>query len=288
MTSEPKKAATRRKAKRRTAQRTPERKAVTKPYEPTPEERAAVEAMLARKKELPVAPSVKVSQRAGGVLELGFEHKDLKTADALLMGAVTTALVKYDAMCAAIDHAYQVDEVKDIRDKALAFEAYARQAHNIEAERQACDIRIRAEKKGGQLLRAMRKTKGRPRTAAPSAFQKAINAAGLSKDQAKRWQQLAGVSEEDFEDALAGPDKPSRGKIIAESKTKPEKKSKRPPMDEDTLWLWGRLRDFENRGLLSRPFNEVLGFGTDAMRADIQRLVGPVSHWLKGNPSAKT
>ena len=106
---------------------------------------------------------------------------------------MTTALVKYDAMCRAIDHAYQVDEVKDIRDKALAFEAYARQAHNIEAERQACDIRIRAEKKGGQLLRAMQKTKGRPRTAAPSAFQKAINAAGLSKDQAKRWQQLAGV-----------------------------------------------------------------------------------------------
>jgi hypothetical protein len=62
---------------------------------------------------------------------------------------MTTALVKYDAMCRAIDHAYQVDEVKDIRDKALAFEAYARQAHNIEAERQACDIRIRAEKRGG-------------------------------------------------------------------------------------------------------------------------------------------
>ncbi len=39
---------------------------------------------------------------------------------------MTTALVKYDAMCRAIDHAYQVDEVKDIRDKALAFEAYAR------------------------------------------------------------------------------------------------------------------------------------------------------------------
>ncbi len=90
MTREPKKAATRREAKRRTAQRTPERKAVTKTYEPTPEERAAVEAMLARKKELPVAPRVKVSQRAGGVLELGFEHKDLKTADALLMGAVGT------------------------------------------------------------------------------------------------------------------------------------------------------------------------------------------------------
>ena len=64
--------------------------AVAKPYEQTPEERGAVAAMAAGIKELPVAPSVKVSQRAGGVLELGFEHKDLKTADALLMGAVGT------------------------------------------------------------------------------------------------------------------------------------------------------------------------------------------------------
>ncbi len=46
--------------------------------------------MAARKKELPVTPRVKVSQWAGGVLELGFEHKDQKPADALLLGAVGT------------------------------------------------------------------------------------------------------------------------------------------------------------------------------------------------------
>ena len=37
--------------KRRSAQKKPTEKAVTKPYEPTPEERAAVDAMLARKKD---------------------------------------------------------------------------------------------------------------------------------------------------------------------------------------------------------------------------------------------
>jgi hypothetical protein len=50
------------------------------------------------------------------------------------------ALAKYDAMCRAIDAAYEVDEVKDIRDKSIALEHYARQAKNIEAERQACEI----------------------------------------------------------------------------------------------------------------------------------------------------
>ena len=62
------------------------------------------------------------------------------------------ALVRYDTMCRAIALAYEVDEVKDIRDKHLAIEVYARQAQNTEAERQAREIRIRAERKAGELL----------------------------------------------------------------------------------------------------------------------------------------
>ena len=63
-----------------------------------------------------------------------------------------TALVRYDSMCRAIAAAYEVDEVvKDIRDKALrhAIETYARQAkEHAEAERQACEIKLRAERRG--------------------------------------------------------------------------------------------------------------------------------------------
>jgi len=39
--------------------------------------------------------------------------------------------------------------VKDIRDKAIAIQVYARQAQNVEMEREACDIRLRAERKLG-------------------------------------------------------------------------------------------------------------------------------------------
>ena len=34
-------------------------------------------------------------------------------------------LVRYDAMCAAIAEAHAIDEVKDLRDKAAALQAYA-------------------------------------------------------------------------------------------------------------------------------------------------------------------
>jgi hypothetical protein len=53
---------------------------------------------------------------------------------------------RYDEMCRAITAAYEIDEVKDIRDKARAYEIYYRQAQNREAERQASDIRLRAER----------------------------------------------------------------------------------------------------------------------------------------------
>jgi hypothetical protein len=39
---------------------------------------------------------------------------------------------------------YDLDEVKDIRDKMIALEQYVRQARNIEAGRHAAEIRLRA------------------------------------------------------------------------------------------------------------------------------------------------
>ena len=89
MARKPQKSANRRNAKRSRAQRKPKWKAVTKPYEVTPEERVAVKAMAARKKELPVAPRVKVSEK-GGVAQVLPDHPDLAVGAILLMAALGT------------------------------------------------------------------------------------------------------------------------------------------------------------------------------------------------------
>lgn len=184
-------------------------------------------------------------------------------------------LVRYDAMCHAIAECYEVDEVKDIRDRALAFETYAKQAKNIEAERRACEIRLRAERKAGEILKESEKNKGARGVGVSSRDTSAptLEEMGVSHDQSSKWQKLADVPEEDFEAALAGPDKPSTNSIIV---------PKQKPMDEDALWLWGRLRDFERRGVLDLDQTNLMAEMTDAMRSDCLRLAEPVTEWLKG------
>ena len=65
-------------------------------------------------------------------------------------------LVKYAAACRAIAEAASIDEAKDFRDKGEAMRAYARQAKNKQLEVQAAEIRIRAERRIGELMSAQR------------------------------------------------------------------------------------------------------------------------------------
>ena len=50
-----------------------------------------------------------------------------------------------------------MDEAKEIRNKAIALEQYAQQALNTEAGREACEVRLRAERRAGELLIDMKK-----------------------------------------------------------------------------------------------------------------------------------
>jgi hypothetical protein len=195
-----------------------------------------------------------------------------------------TELIRYDAMCSAIAAAYQVDEVKDIRDKALAIEIYARQARNTEAETRACEIRLRAERRCEQLLREREMAKaGRPpdnwshdatdfRGAAPLAD------LGISKTQSSRWQKLAAIPEEDFEATFANGAKPTTAGLIAAHEAP---KASAGPVDQNALWIWGRLLNFERLGLLADDPNDLFETMLEHMQETVLELAPVVIQWLE-------
>jgi N6-adenosine-specific RNA methylase IME4 len=117
-----------------------------------------------------------------------------------------TSLVKYDDACRAIAEAKLVDEAKDIRDKAIAMAAYARQAKNTELEADCVEIRMRAERKVGELIKAQRETVGLNRGAAvPTRVDEkpTLADAGIDKNLAHRARTLAAASDTRFEQAVA-------------------------------------------------------------------------------------
>jgi hypothetical protein len=116
------------------------------------------------------------------------------------------SLAKYDAARAALERAHTVDEVKDIRDKAEARRAYAKQANDIDMQNWAAEIRVRAERRAGELLKAMEKQHGARGVGkkVESPLATPLSELGITKTQSCKWQRLADVPTPEFESTLRG------------------------------------------------------------------------------------
>lgn len=125
-------------------------------------------------------------------------------------------LAKYDAACRAIAAAKNVDEVKGIRDKHEAMRAYAKQAKDRTLELDAAEIRLRAERRIGEMLADQKRKFG----LAKGAARKGVGKRGSSRDPRSKEITLSdlGIDKHLANQArmLAGLNNPAFDKIIGD------------------------------------------------------------------------
>jgi N6-adenosine-specific RNA methylase IME4 len=120
-------------------------------------------------------------------------------------------LIRYEAACRALAEARSVDEVKNIRDVARQMRAAARIAKNRELEADAFDIRVRAERRLGEMMAAAKSAgdiasgPGRPRKngSATEPFPATLTEINIDKKLSARAQRLNAIPPADFEAMVA-------------------------------------------------------------------------------------
>lgn len=117
---------------------------------------------------------------------------------------MSASLVRYEAACRALAECRRVDEVKAWSDKAAAMQAYGRMAKDKTLEVDAAEIRLRAERRLGELIAAQKATVGlnagnRYGGSSEEPPVPTLADAGIDKKLSARAQKLAAVPAEQFE-----------------------------------------------------------------------------------------
>lgn len=201
---------------------------------------------------------------------------------------MTSTLIRFNAARIALAEARSIDEVKDIRDKAEALRLYAKQAgESLEMQNDIAEIKLRAERRAGELLHEQELSKGgRPsdnQLQAVTGFcPPTLADLGIDKAQSHRWQAMADVPEETFEQHIAtvkarGDELTSAGvlRIAKELKREDIREQNRelvaqaaplviavegmtfPTIVLDPPWDWGDEGDFDQLGR-ARPVYDTM------------------------------
>lgn len=112
---------------------------------------------------------------------------------------------KYETAKRALAEARNVDEVKDIRDKAMAMRVYAQQAKDKSLEENAIEIRFRAERRLGQMMedgKEDRASRGQPSISFEKTNKPTLASQGIDQNLAHRARTFSRMPEEEFEGYL--------------------------------------------------------------------------------------
>lgn len=111
----------------------------------------------------------------------------------------STTLARISEAMTALSAAKTLDDVLQIRDQAEALRVYVKAAScSLDAANAAAEIKLRAERKAGEMLATMEKNKG---AAVPTRSHNVttLDDLGIDKMQSSRWQRASRVEPDDFE-----------------------------------------------------------------------------------------
>lgn len=200
-------------------------------------------------------------------------------SSAEVLEARDLARVAYDAAKSA----GRLARAKEAHDTVLA-QVYRAQADALIIEARA-KMRLAEEYDAAQDRGEVR----RPNNEKTNSSVEAVSAAdiGLTHKEIHEARQIRdaevadpGVTERVVEEIVARGEEPTKAKVHREVIAKPKAA---PPkvMDPAALWIWGRLKDFERDGILSKDPAFLLSEMSEPMREDTKRLAPLVREFLE-------
>ena len=127
------------------------------------------------------------------------------------VNSASNPLAMLDRAYLAIENAQSLDELKEIRDQAEAARHYVKAAKLTTAMSNRCaEIRIRAERKAGEMIKASGINRGGNQLKAKSHDVTSLADLDISKIQSSRWQKIANIPEDVIEQYFAEPENEER------------------------------------------------------------------------------